>query len=324
MKDRDVYDYILKLDVEISEETPTTIPNDRGFAKRMIGVSLANPLIHERDEVEKAAFFGPWGVDIGNDDSSVRMRVGYMTGSGNKLSLLVDGFYFHREDVPTLTLYETYKSCGDCKGSNGGCPAFAPLFSRLKRNCEYVYVIVVHIDTSWGIRYATPESGWMQRRILKQLMYSDRLSEYYINRLRNSLGTFTLGVGNCTGCRPKECTVISEGYCKAPKKRNFSMEATGVDCDELQHMLYGEYLPWYYGGTKKLPTYLSRYAATFCESDLDYHKLLSDFVVADKSFLPENEVPNVDPLDRELLEVPRGVHKGYKQYVYIDPGAIVD
>jgi hypothetical protein len=63
------------------------------------------------------------------------------------------------------------------------------------------------------------------------------------------------------------------------------MEATGIDCDELHHMIYGEYLPWYYKGTNMMPTYMSRYMCVYKEQDIDYAQLLKGAAENDKYYV---------------------------------------
>lgn len=291
--------------------------DDIGHARRACASAYMLPVRTVRGSAgEVANHDGPWGLPV--DELDLRLEVGYKTGSGNISSMLLDAFYIDREDMPLLTEYEVFTACGDCKGSSGGCPGFAPLFTKMKRNISSMFVFVVHYDYAWAHEYVT-KKGWGKVPILRQMTYMDRLTDSYLNRLRKrmqeKIGCYVLGAGNCLGCLPSKCTVIKGLPCTYPKKRTFSMEATGIDCDELHHMVYGEYLPWYYQGTGKMPTYMSRYMTIF-DVGLDYVELLRDVAINDWSYVDPKLVPEHDAPHKELLIVPSGVHEGYQQCVY--------
>lgn len=254
----------------------------------------------------------------------IHRSVGYATGSGNILELTIDAFPISIDEVPLLTEYEQVSLCGACKGSSGGCPGFAPRFTNISKREENFVVVVVSVDFIWSIMYATPQDGWKTRRIIKQLMYADRLSENYSKRLLKFVlaqdAGRILGLGNCMGCNPKRCTVIRGGVCSHPEQRSFSMEAVGVDCDTLHEWIYDECLPWYYPGTSLIPMYMSRYTGIFPNSIDTLADTLTEFMKSDKSFIPLNQVPEQRAADVMMMQIPRGAHKGDFQYVYDDPG----
>lgn len=265
---------------------------------------------------------GPWVCE----SSDSMHEVGYQTGSGNRMPLLIHTFGMERGDVPLLTEWEQVSLCGDCKGSSGGCPGFAPRFLTYKKSNRQLVVITVSIDFIWSIMYATPNDGWLQNRVLKQLVYADRLTMHYCNRMLKHLrgeGFPTLGLGNCAGCWPKNCSVIRGEKCKFPKKRTFSMEAVGIDCDALHERFYNECLLWYYKGTSKIPMYMTRYVGAFVGDKVDeFNDVVHKFVSSDKSYISIHDVPEPREAAVSLLEIPAGQHKGDFQYVYNDPGAV--
>lgn len=254
-------------------------------------------------------------------------EVGYRTGSGNTMSLLIHTYDMHRADVPLLTEWEHVAFCGTCKGSSGGCPGFAPRFDGIKPGHHRFVVVTVSIDMIWTIMYATPNDGWLSNRVLNQLIYADRLTKNYCLRMiRHIMGAnvgYPLGLGNCMGCKPQKCLVRKGQKCKHPEKRTYSMEAVGVDCDWLHYELYGEFLPWYYHGTSKIPAYMTRYIGIFpnITSDIVVETILG-FAASDKSFIPVHDI--VEPRDAtiSIMTIPSGPHKGRQQYHYNDPGVI--
>lgn len=319
------YRDILKLECQsaldqFGEDAPTKVPGDAGYAKRWIASHELDPVVHDRARSGQALLDGPWGVE--DDVVDFRMEVGYVTGTGNMVSLLVDAVLIDRDSIPLMTEYETVSMCRDCKGSSGGCPGFAPRFDWLRRGTDKVLVVIVHFDFAWAYKFVTFK-GYGPRGTLRQLSYMDRLSDSYIHRIvKAELWDYgmLLGAGNCAGCHPADCAVIRGGVCSKPQRRTFSMEATGIDCDEIHYALYGEYLPWYYQGTNRMPTYMSRYVLVFCDrSEIDYLEVLRRSVLQDKSYIDLSQVPEYPELYAELMEVPHGAHTGYSQYVYLDP-----
>lgn len=294
--------------------------DDVGACRREYAMAHMSPLVYDRSSyVLEPAFRAPWNCN--NESLACVEEIGYKTGSGNVMSLLVHVFELDRMDVPLLTEYEHVSLCGSCKGSNGGCPGFAPRFDMIKRSTDTMYIVTVTFDMAWSLKYATP-NGLHYGYVLQQLAYADRLTDRYVRRMlmylrEHSIG-HVIGLGNCPGCHTKDCTVRKGGRCSHPEKRIYSMEATGIDCDELHAMLYGEYLPWYYKGTNTMPQYMTRYCGVISDkpsSEVISH--ISNFIVCDKSYVPIESVIDVSQeYNVVLVEIPSGPHKGGQQHVY--------
>ncbi len=60
-----------------------------------------------------------------------------------------------------------------------------------------------------------------------------------------------LSSGSCRLCRT--CGLKNKKACKHPKERRYSLEATGIDCNNLTKNLFNKELEWY--KNKKAPTY---------------------------------------------------------------------
>jgi len=234
--------------------------------------------------------------------------------------LALDLFQLSRDMVPVMTPYETFASCGDCKGSSGGCPGFAPWFPTMYRNYDTVYVLVIHFDMRWARLYA---AGGKSTRLF-QTSYADLITEKYARRIMSRIADasgrrWMLGMGNCSGCHPKHCTVIRGEPCARPAERTFSCEAVGVDCDMLHSQLYGEWLPWTYYAVEGVQSYMSRYVMWFAAGGWDFAAVLWDAVRVDQTYIPVNDVEGgeliFDSSDVHTVEVPSGVHAGYTQYV---------
>jgi hypothetical protein len=95
------------------------------------------------------------------------------------------------------------------------------------------------------------------------------------------------------------------------------MEATGVDCDELHRMLYGNWLPWAYWGIKKLPTYITRYVGILTNDPAETVHILHETMLKDKSYFDYDEwLGYPTQFEAEKMVVPSGVHKGEEMWSY--------
>lgn len=321
----DIHSRIRRLSLEDTgyDGTFPKVDGDLGYARRQWAVDNIPISSSIRDCQAVAHPEGPFrdAVHVLDKLDSHRQWIGYQADSGNRLSMLVDSVLVDRAAVPLMTSYERYTACADCRGSSGGCPGFAPEFDRFAPGSDTVLIMAFHLDMRWAKRYA---AQYKHLTVFNQMSYADMITETYLKRVMRSLGCAEghrwLGAGNCAGCQSSKCTIIRGKPCIHPEHRTFSCEATGVDCDAIHCMLYGERLPWYYGGTKMAQSYMTRYAMLMatgaapacCDS---YHSFLFEAMRTDKTYIPYEEVPGLDLDDPVPLVVPRGVNVGYVQYV---------
>lgn len=245
-------------------------------------------------------------------------RVGYVTGSKHALSQLVHVYTMDRKDVPLLSGWEQIACCDNCKGSSGSCPGFAPRFDRIRQAASKFSIIAVTHDLAWALTYGS-RATWKY-----SLTYMDRLSMNYIRRIVKTVREqmnpcYTLGVGSCpVKCKP--CAVIQGEKCLSPGQ-NYSLEATGVNCDVIHYMLYGEFLPWAIRKIAKVPTYMTRYAGLLWDKPVNdaafankLGKAVKNAVERDKSYT--KEIQDIPEYPIELVTVPSGVHARTQQWMY--------
>lgn len=242
-------------------------------------------------------------------------EVGYKTGSGNKMALTVYGKNFDREDIPIDVpgLYCVHNGI-ECGGYNGGCPPYSPKFENIKKAYPFFYVICIRFDLAYAIKYAGLKNGKHEGYFV--LSYADRLTMHYIQRALKyfeARGYYALGASNCPGCTPKRCTITRGRTCSNPKKRRFSLEATGVECHKLHRNMFMEVLPWWYRTPKHVPVWMYRYAGVFCERDtLAEDDLLEEFAWNDSSF--HNLIPEHNR-KRLIMKIPEGAYDGGEDYL---------
>ncbi len=227
---------------------------DRGQRRRAIGKLLIQETHPTRHDVD-CSVYGPLSIEPtgGLYRQLLDIDVPYRTGTGHDLSMLVRLFEVPRGNIPLLSDYEHVASCGDCKGTSGSCPGFAPEIQDIHKSAPSLYVIVTTLDMAWTMKWASL-NNWVYA-----LTWCDRLTTAYVRRMMKSFaGHTTFGAGSCAGkCKP--CAVLNGNKCVEPDKRQHSMEAVGIDCDRLHHMIYDEYLPWCHKGIPAVPSYMSRY-----------------------------------------------------------------
>lgn len=233
-------------------------------------------------------------------------RVGYRTGSGNTMTIEVSGHCIPREDMPLVELADYKQLCEGCKGLNGGCANWAPYFEWIKPSQKFFYVIDVKLDMAWAIKYAHRMGDNVIKHNYFRCCYADLLTDKYtwflVKTMAQASGNYALGIGHCHGCRSKKmCTVLQGDKCINPEGRTYSVEATGVECSQLNLMLYGERLPWWFKGSA-LPWYMRRFAGLFTNDNLDAH--LMDAVKAHRSFISVEQVVPMPQYDMEMIEAP--------------------
>lgn len=230
-----------------------------------------------------------------------KMTVGYLTGTKHLISLDVAARWVPRERIPIVEIDQVASMCGTCRGVNGGCPEWAPYFDLITPSLPGIFIIDVTIDMAWAIMWAyrKPNSNVIGHNYFR-CGYADILTDRYIKKLlamvteayaEADMGSrvYPLGVGHCPGCRSKKaCTVLRGEQCINTRGRMYSIEATGVECSELNKELYGQRLPWWYK-SPELPMYMRRYAGIFCHSEVSgvLEVLLREAMTKHRSYVSE-------------------------------------
>lgn len=295
--------------------------NDAGQRRRIVGVADIPRLVTERPSAVGSQY-GPIMTTPKIGKLLYDEEVPYATGTGTRMSLIIQIVVLDRERVPLMTEWEHVASCGDCKGSSGGCPGFAPRFPFINPRVPALYLFVVTLDMAWAVEHTTKKV----HNTGLSIPWANRITAGYTRRIlsalkQNKAGVYVLGLGSCAGswhkCRPS-CKVIIGDRCQYPDLRSFSMEAVGIDCDMLHYKLYGERLPWAYYGVKGLPTYMTRYAGALAWAS-DYRDIvgaLASSISADKSRTFKC-VPPVPVYDAKFMSVPSSYYKKCTQGFYM-------
>lgn len=131
------------------------------------------------------------------------------------------------------------------------CPPASVSFEILSKSYEYTIVNALQIPFIGlkpiynSIRMANVVAKSLQRKIFDKTAQELR---------ENNLKFVILENGSCRLC--KTCALQKNEPCKYPDKMRFSLEATGVDANDLVLKCFDFPLQWYYKGKKeKFPEY---------------------------------------------------------------------
>lgn len=137
-----------------------------------------------------------------------------------------------------------------CKNYNnaGGCPPRAPLFEELIEGIKSIFLVY---GTFWP-EYKTKSvkkslNVYVHFRLQDQIL--SRILFMLGSNMREKYGALFLGAGYCMGCKSRKCNFkVGFDFCKNPKLRTFSMEATGINVSQTLINVFGIRLSWYKKG----------------------------------------------------------------------------
>jgi predicted metal-binding protein len=129
------------------------------------------------------------------------------------------------------------------------CPPRTPDFYNYIRDYEQLFVLMFSINLNQFSN--TSYLDYHKVRLANAVMKSriDKLV-WELEKVSNSK---FLSTGSCRLCR--SCQLKKGKPCKSPLKMRYSLEALGVDCNDLAKKLFNKPLLWY--KDKKIPEYTS-------------------------------------------------------------------
>ena len=125
------------------------------------------------------------------------------------------------------------------------CPPNSPSFEKISKNYEYIVVNAFqipyeHLRSEYNtVRMANVVAKSFQRKIFDKTV---------IDLNNSNINFFMLENGSCRLC--KICSMQKNEPCKHPDKMRFSLEATGIDVNDLLLKCFDFSLQWYYKGQK--------------------------------------------------------------------------
>lgn len=181
-------------------------------------------------------------------------QVEYYTTTGRHYPLEICYGFFPTKLVPVdkKSTIEACRTGCNLYGRNGGCPPFAPSFSKLSSNNFLVlYAKMLTKDFPAKVLSGPYYSRWVFVETFMTAL-TNRIGKH----LASELGAFFLSSGHCSSCRPKRCSIKEGNSCVKPDTKTYSLEATGVLVTELMENLFGLELQWW---KPREPHYIPRY-----------------------------------------------------------------
>lgn len=236
----------------------------------------------------------------------------------DKFDFVIQGYMLDSENIPVMGDLERMVACSTCSGYRGTCSIFAPYINLISKN-KKLFLLTITLDY-WYIIRAVTLNFTRKMTIITGILMADKLSESvartYLSYFHSKFSGMKLTLGNCpAGCKP--CTVIDKKPCSNPKARTFSLEATGINCEQLHRNNYKSILPWFYKGTGILPQYISRYCGILIDKDISFSDIWGEVKLSNiPEFSRIGELSKQDNLIDIVQIVPVGYNTGSIQRGY--------
>lgn len=127
-----------------------------------------------------------------------------------------------------------------CKnyGNKYSCPPFSPSFNEyVKKDKLFAVMLLLKLNQFDNFNYKEYHKLRIANAVIKPRI------EKIMRELEKITKTKFLSTGACRLCKP--CQKKINKPCKHPDKMRFSMEALGVDCNDLALKLFKKPLLWY-------------------------------------------------------------------------------
>ena len=151
----------------------------------------------------------------------------------HKLKINCRHQFFDISDVKiNKTLYNELCRKG-CKNYSKkySCPPYSPDFKKITKNSGLLLALMFWLDIKQLAKtdYLPWHKVMLANRVMKPKI------ENIMRELEHVSGTNFLATGSCRLCNP--CQLKLKKPCKHPDKRRYSLEASGVDCNDLSRQM---------------------------------------------------------------------------------------
>ena len=181
-------------------------------------------------------------------------QVVYSTASGNKYPIEINWKVISYSDI----VYDPQKVMQLCKtgcrnyGKSGGCPPYAPRFENAEHDGRQYLLFIGKFYS----KYKTAKVKSCKNRAI-HWKFQDVILARFLDKMGRILTSLLNGnfwnTGYCMGCPGKKCSFKFNEPCRNPKKRTFSMEATGINVVETVKLCLGEKFYWYSKNNADIP-----------------------------------------------------------------------
>jgi predicted metal-binding protein len=170
----------------------------------------------------------------------------YTTGNGKTYPIEMDYKFIESKNY----VYDYDQITSLCEGcgnyhQGGGCPPLAPKFDDIIKTKRYSIMIYAKLLSKYKSEGVKNSNNYYIHYRFQDIILSNLLTNlgYTIRDDYNNL--VFLNNGFCMGCSKKCSFKLGENICRNPKKRTFSLEATGVNVEKTLKNEFGIELQWY-------------------------------------------------------------------------------
>lgn len=138
-------------------------------------------------------------------------------------------------------------------GHSGGCPPFAPKFNSFAHESSQYLLIIAKFDS----KHKTEKVKASKNRAI-HWKFQDVILAHFMDKLGRQISSSNqdvifLATGYCMGCPGKKCAYKLKQPCRNPKRRTFSMEATGINVVKTVWNNLHERFYWYTRSNHDVP-----------------------------------------------------------------------
>ncbi|NMB40547.1 MAG: DUF2284 domain-containing protein [Firmicutes bacterium] len=218
----------------------------------------------------------------------------YKTHSGNEYPVEFGFKDINAEDISHDHEYITGLCRQGCKNYNhsGGCPPFAPTFESIAKEYNSAILVFARLHSKYKTRRVKDSNNYYIHYRFQDIILSNFLNKMG-QKIRKLFAprVYFLGNGYCTGCGNRKCA-FKEGMrkCRFPRKRTFSLEATGVNVEKTLKNVFGIKLEWYNRNNFRQVSYLTKAIGFFCCSPVIRDKV---HTYLNQGFLHNPRIPMI-------------------------------
>jgi predicted metal-binding protein len=162
----------------------------------------------------------------------------------NKVKVFVEREFINKKEVAVYKELFSEMCKKGCRNYNKkySCPPFVLPFEDLLKNFDGLLICLL-----WCNLNQIKSTDYNKIRIANVIMKSRIIK--LMRHLEKKFNTSFLSSGSCNLCKPCKCKIGLP--CAHAQQRRYSLEAAGIDCNEISKNLFGLEFQWY--KNKKAP-----------------------------------------------------------------------
>lgn len=144
------------------------------------------------------------------------------------------------------------------------CPPFSPSYTQFSKNYVNALLILQYCNL---MQFTYTKTEYIKLKASNSILKSK--SDKLMRFLEEEYSGMMLSNGSCRLCKP--CSKKSGGLCKKPNKMRYSMEALGLNVEQITEDFFNHKLQWY--KNKLVPGYSSVVSCLLSNSQLSINEI---------------------------------------------------